>query len=104
MTAILGSRTTTLVRDDFALLEFDAIRVKGKTEREVIYALLGTKQLATQAHFIKVWPDVTSAHRLSKTELERGTQSAGLMPTEGERARHGRILRAVRGTHKEPKG
>lgn len=40
MTAILGSRTTTLVRDDFALLEFDAIRVKGKTEREVIYALL----------------------------------------------------------------
>jgi len=36
MSTILGSRTATLVRGDFALLELDVIRVKGKTEPEVI--------------------------------------------------------------------
>ena len=51
---ILGSRTASLVRDDFALLELDVIRVKGKTEPEVIYALLGTKELAAQPHFIEL--------------------------------------------------
>ena len=44
----------TLVRDDFALLELDVIRVKGKTEPEVIYTLLGTKELAAQPHFIEM--------------------------------------------------
>ncbi len=54
VTAILGSQAATLVRDDFALLELDVIRVKGKTEPEVIYALLGTKELANKAHFIEL--------------------------------------------------
>jgi len=51
---ILGSRTASLVRGDFALLELDVIRVKGKTEPEVIYALLGTKELAAQPHFVEL--------------------------------------------------
>jgi adenylate cyclase len=54
VTVILGSRTASLVRDDFALLELDVIRVKGRTEPEVIYALLGPKELATAPHFIKL--------------------------------------------------
>ena len=54
VTTILGSRTATLVRDDFALLELDVIRVKGKTEPEVIYTLLGTRELAAQPHFIEL--------------------------------------------------
>jgi adenylate cyclase len=54
VTIIVGSRTATLVRDDFALLELDAIRVKGKTEPEVIYALLGSKELATQSRFTQL--------------------------------------------------
>ena len=53
-TTIVGSRTATLVRGDFALLELDVIRVKGKTEPEIIYALLGTKELAAQPHFIEL--------------------------------------------------
>ena len=54
VTIIVGSRTATLVRDDFALLEIDVIRVKGKTEPEVIYALLGTKTLAAQPGFTEL--------------------------------------------------
>jgi hypothetical protein len=41
------------VGSDFALLELDVIRVKGKAEPEVIYALLGTKELAAEPHFIE---------------------------------------------------
>ena len=61
VTAILGSRTATLVRDDFALLELDVIRVKGKTEPEVIYALLGPKELATTSEFIELRDRVAQA-------------------------------------------
>ena len=53
-TTILGARTASLVQNDFALLELDVIRVKGKTQPEVVYALLGTKALATQASFIEL--------------------------------------------------
>jgi adenylate cyclase len=53
-TVIVGSRTATLVHGGFALLELDVIRVKGKTEPEVIYALLGTKELATQRDFVEL--------------------------------------------------
>jgi adenylate cyclase len=54
VTIILGSRTAALVDGDFALLELDVIRVKGKTEPEVIYALFGTKELAADPHFIEL--------------------------------------------------
>jgi adenylate cyclase len=38
---IIGSSTADLVADDFALLELDIIRVKGKTEPETIHTILG---------------------------------------------------------------
>ncbi len=40
---ILGSATAYLVKDHFAVLELDALRVKGKKEPEVVYTLLGKK-------------------------------------------------------------
>jgi adenylate cyclase len=42
---ILGSATQGAVRDDFALLEIDLIRVKGKLQAERIFALLGDANL-----------------------------------------------------------
>ena len=53
-TTILGARTAALVRDDFALLELDAIRVKGKTEPEVIFGLLGDREVASQPYFTEL--------------------------------------------------
>jgi adenylate cyclase len=42
---ILGSRTAGQVKDRFAVLELDVLRVKGKKEPEVVYTLLGTNKL-----------------------------------------------------------
>jgi adenylate cyclase len=42
---IAGSRTALAVKDRFAILEIDFIRVKGKTEPEVIYAIFGGEEL-----------------------------------------------------------
>jgi adenylate cyclase len=38
---IIGSRTAATVANQFALLELDSVRVKGKAEAEVIYTILG---------------------------------------------------------------
>jgi len=47
---ILGSSTADLVHDRFAVLELDLLRVKGKTEPERVYSLIGPGELKdTQA-------------------------------------------------------
>src|SRR5215831_16675522 len=48
---ILGSRTAEKVKEKFALLELDLIAVKGKTEPETIYALLGREDFASGVRF-----------------------------------------------------
>jgi adenylate cyclase len=85
VTIILGSQTETLVRDDFAMLELDVIRVKGKTEPEVIYALLGTKELGAQPGFTELrehvsqvlaayrmqnWSEAATALRLCRQKMK----------------------------------
>lgn len=42
---IVGSSTEAAVREDFALLELDLIRVKGKSQPERVFALLGDRAL-----------------------------------------------------------
>jgi adenylate cyclase len=39
------------VRDDFAVIEIDLIRVKGKTEPETVFALLGDGRVRASADF-----------------------------------------------------
>lgn len=48
---VLGSRTADYARDDFAILELDLLKVIGKTEPELVYALLGDAALARDAAF-----------------------------------------------------
>jgi adenylate cyclase len=48
---LIGSRTATAVAEQFALLEIDSIRVKGKTEAEVIYAIVGRADVAESPDF-----------------------------------------------------
>ena len=43
---IIGSRTAAAAADEFALLEIDSIRVKGKSEPEVVYTVLGRGESA----------------------------------------------------------
>ena len=48
---LIGSRTAAAVAEQFALLEIDSIRVKGKTEAEVIYAIVGRADVAASPEF-----------------------------------------------------
>ena len=48
---LIGSRTAAAVAAQFALFEIDSIRVKGKTEAEVIYAIVGRADVAASPEF-----------------------------------------------------
>ncbi len=93
---ILGSRTAELVKDKFAVLELDSLRVKGKSEPEVVYALLGAREALDEALFgtlenrmaalltayrSRKWPAATRAMTaLRKTDLSAlGADLTGLL-------------------------
>jgi adenylate cyclase len=48
---IVGSRTASAVGDKFAVLELDCITVKGKTEPESVYTVLGRSDVADSDRF-----------------------------------------------------
>jgi len=48
---IIGSRTAQAAKDHFAMLELDFIAVKGKTEPEVVYAVVGRADMARSGRF-----------------------------------------------------
>jgi adenylate cyclase len=51
---LIGARTAEAVKDKFAVVEIDFITVKGKTESEVVYTVLGRKELAQSSEFESV--------------------------------------------------
>jgi adenylate cyclase len=48
---IIGSKTALAAKDKFAILELDFIAVKGKTEPEVVYAVIGRDDVAKSGAF-----------------------------------------------------
>jgi adenylate cyclase len=48
---LIGTRTAEAVKDRFAILELDCITVKGKTEPEVVYTILGRKEAGLSSTF-----------------------------------------------------
>ena len=48
---IIGSKTAQLAKENFAVLELDCITVKGKTEPENIYTILGREDVARSEGF-----------------------------------------------------
>ena len=51
---IAGSKTALAAKDKFAILELDFITVKGKTEPEVVYAIMGRRDVAESGDFQKL--------------------------------------------------
>jgi adenylate cyclase len=51
VSTIVGSKTAQLAREKFAVLELDCITVKGKTEPENIYTILGREDVARSDRF-----------------------------------------------------
>jgi len=63
---IIGSRTGEKARGKFATLELDLITVKGKTEPQTIYALLGREEIASDSKFQelrKLWSTMLYCYR-----------------------------------------
>jgi len=48
---LIGSKTAEVVSDQFALIQVDFIRVKGKTEPDVIYTIVGNAEVAKTDDF-----------------------------------------------------
>lgn len=66
---ILGSSTAELVVEDFAVLELDSIRVKGKTEPETVYCLVGPSGAISDEAFLRArqaLSNLLSAYRAQK--------------------------------------
>jgi adenylate cyclase len=63
---IIGSRTGDKAKEKFAVLELDLVTVKGKTESETIYALLGREEVASDIRFQelrKLWSTMIYCYR-----------------------------------------
>jgi adenylate cyclase len=54
---IVGQTTARTLADRFAVVELDFITVKGKAEAQLIYAIVGDRDVATSASF-KEWHDI----------------------------------------------
>ncbi len=52
---LIGARTAEAVKDKFALLEVDFVMVKGKTEPEVIYTVLGRQDVVASGEYRKLY-------------------------------------------------
>ena len=55
---IVGSKTAAGLRDKFAVLELDCITVKGKTEPESVFTVLGRADVAGSDRFGRLYQSV----------------------------------------------
>jgi adenylate cyclase len=63
---IIGSRTGEKAKEKFAMLEIDLVTVKGKTEPDTIYTLLGREEVASDIRFQelrKLWSTMIYCYR-----------------------------------------
>jgi adenylate cyclase len=63
---LIGSKTGEKVKEKFAVLEVDLITVKGKTESETVYTLLGREEVASDIRFQefrKLWSTMIYCYR-----------------------------------------
>ena len=102
LSILIGSRTAAAVREQFALLEIDSVRVKGKTEPEVIYTVLGRADVAQSAEFCSLqshWGSLLAFYRNQDwTGALKGIEEcrsacksfglSGLLDTFSRRIRH----------------
>jgi adenylate cyclase len=66
LSIIIGSSTAAVVWEQFGLIEVDSIRVKGKTEAETIYAVVGRGEIAKTPEFMSLqerWANVLLCYR-----------------------------------------
>src|SRR6476646_2288679 len=73
---IVGSRTASAISDKFAVLELDCITVKGKTEPESVYTVLGGADVAASDRFGQLRQNVNDMlMRFRKQDFSGATQA-----------------------------
>jgi adenylate cyclase len=73
---IVGSRTASAISDKFAVLELDCITVKGKTEPESVYTVLGGADVAGSDRFGQLRQNVNDMlTRFRKQDFSGATQA-----------------------------
>ncbi|HEY7230200.1 MAG TPA: adenylate/guanylate cyclase domain-containing protein [Pseudolabrys sp.] len=73
---IVGSRTASAIREKFAVLELDCITVKGKTEPESVYTVLGRSDIAASDRFGQLLQNVNDMLAcFRKGDFARATES-----------------------------
>jgi adenylate cyclase len=102
LSIIIGSRTAVAVSEQFALLEIDSVRVKGKTEPEVMYTIIGRADVAKTREFASLqerwgsllvcyrkqdWTGALKTIEASRCDCERFSL-VGLIETYADRIRH----------------
>jgi adenylate cyclase len=66
LSTIIGSRTAAAVADQFALLEIESVRVKGKTEPDLVYTIVGRADVAESHEFQSLldhWTQLLTCYR-----------------------------------------
>lgn len=74
MSVVLGHATASVTCDTFAIMEIDILRVKGKTQAEQVFALLGDEDLAQDPAFLALKAlntDMLSAFRAQEWTVAR---------------------------------
>ncbi|MEW9922231.1 CHASE2 domain-containing protein [Marimonas sp. MJW-29] len=74
---ILGSETAKHVRDEFAVLELDLIRVKGKTEPAQVFGLFGGEAVRADPNFQKL--DSLNGEMLKAYRAQRWADAESLL-------------------------
>jgi adenylate cyclase len=79
ISTIIGSRTAAAVSDEFALIEIESVRVKGKSEPEVIYTIIGRAEVAKSGEFAALrdhWGRLLACYRKQDWTGARGAIEA----------------------------
>jgi adenylate cyclase len=83
---VIGAQTEQQAREKFATMEIDRIRVKGKTEPETVFTVLGRAELSDDANFRELC-ELTAGMLRSYREQDwtQALQSIELCRKAGER-------------------
>ena len=73
---LVGARTAEALKERYAVIELDAIAVKGKTEPEVVYTVLGRAETAQSAEFQELQRAVTDVLTRYRAQDWKGALAA----------------------------
>ena len=98
---VIGSRTAEGAKQKFATMEIDLIQVKGKTQPEAVFAVLGRAEVEQDPRCRQLRElNAQMLASFRKQQWDEALESDRALPQGHRRVRRGRPLRHVRGAHR----